>query len=393
MSCDNNISKRGTRNLNGMGNLYYNKKTQRYEFKIMVDGRVRMATGKTAAIVNKRKKALIDLPENKEKINLYEWIELWLRNYIMPYKKPTTYKQYFDVYTCYIKPNIKNVPLRTVTVLDIQKIIAKMHERGLSASTMKQVRKVFNLSLARAKKDKYITINVAEEIEIPVVQQKARKVLKPDEIEKMFTFLETSRWYWPLRFMLVTGLRRGELLALKWSDIDEVNKVITISDNLTEAGLGTTKSNKVHYVPLSNTANMCLKEFRKQLEKESNHALWVNETDIIFVGRNGLPIKPKSLNNVFRRVHEKTGIEVSPHSLRHTFVYYSKNKLTLSELKDSLGHDDSTSTLSIYGNMLFDTSTVASKIDTAFKDISYKEEKKEGNVINFEDFKKARSSG
>ena len=208
-----------------------------------------------------------------------------------------------------------------------------MNENGLSAYTMKQARKVLNLALSRAVKDKYLVQNPVSEIEIPAVQQKARKVLKPDEIQKMFTFLETSRWYWPLRFMLVTGLRRGELLALKWSDVDEVNKVITVSDNLVNEGISTTKSNKVHYVPLSSKASECLQEFKKTLTKETNHALWVNKADIIFVGINGLPIKPKSLNNVFRRIQENTGVEVSPHSMRHTFVYYSKTKLSLSELK------------------------------------------------------------
>lgn len=383
-------SERGTRNLNGMGNLYFNKKTQRYEYKIMVHGRVRMATGKTAAIVNKRKKNLIDVPENKEKINFYEWVELWLKTYIKPLKKTSTYKQYNDTYKCYIKPNIKNVPLRTVNTTDIQKIISKMNEKGLSAYTMKQARKVLNLALSRALKDKYITDNPVKEIEIPAVQQKARKVLKPEEIQKMFTFLESSRWYWPLRFMLVTGLRRGELLALKWSDIDEDNKVITISDNLTDEGIGTTKSNKIHYVGYSDTAKLCIDGFKEQLKKESNHAIWVNPADLIFVSVDGQALRPKSLNNVFRRVKENAGVDVSPHSLRHTFVYYSKNKLTLSELKDTLGHDASTSTLDIYGDMLFDASKVANKIDKVFSAVKVEQEEEiiKDNIVSFEDYKK-----
>jgi len=381
-------NRKGTRNLNGMGNLYFNKAAQRWEYKIMVHGRVRMATGKTHKIVNARKKGLIDVPENKEKINLYDWIELWLNTYVKPLKKASTYKQYEDTYKCYIRPYIKNVPLRTVNTTDIQKIISRMNEKGLSAYTMKQVRKVLNLALARAVKDKYLVQNPVTEIEIPAVQQKAKKVLKPEEIQKMFTYLEKSRWYWPIRFMLVTGLRRGELLALKWSDIDEVNKVITVSDNLTNEGIGTTKSNKVHYVPLSNAAENCLKGFKKQLEKEGNPAIWINDLNLIFVGKEGKPIKPHSLNNVFRRI-QNIGVDASPHSMRHTFVYYSKNKLSLSELKDTLGHDESTSTLDIYGDMLFDASSVAHKIDAIFNDVKFKNTQvKANNIVSFEDLKK-----
>jgi integrase len=188
--------------------------------------------------------------------------------------------------------------------------------------------------------------------------------------------------------MLVTGLRRGELLALKWSDIDEVNKVITVSDNLTNEGIGTTKSNKVHYVPLSNAAENCLKGFKKQLEKEGNPAIWINDLNLIFVGKEGKPIKPHSLNNVFRRI-QNIGVDASPHSMRHTFVYYSKNKLSLSELKDTLGHDESTSTLDIYGDMLFDASSVAHKIDAIFNDVKFKNTQvKANNIVSFEDLKK-----
>lgn len=381
------------RNLNGMGNLYFNKKTERYEYKIMVHGRIRMATGKTQKIVNERKKALEETPENKAKIKLYKWIETWLNTYVKPFKKASTHKQYEDTWKCYIRPYMKNVPLRTVTTMDLQMVIAELHNRKLSAYTMKQARKVMNLAFSRAKKEKYITSNPAEDIEIPDVQQKARKTLSIGELISIFNYLDGSRWYWPVMFMMVTGLRRGELLALKWSDIDEVNRIITVSDNLTDFGVGTTKSNKVHYVSLSKIAQKCLKEFKARLEKEANHVFSIDGYNgIIFVGRNGEPIKPHSFNNVFRRIQKYVGIEASPHSMRHTFVYYCKNKLSLAQLKDILGHDVTTNTLDIYGDMLFDTSEVAEKIDDAFDPVVSELGKKAvDNIVSFSDLLKRRA--
>jgi integrase len=372
----------GTRNLNGMGNMYYNKVTGRYEYKLITNGRLRMATGKTAKVVNERKNALTGIPKNAKKIRLYSWIEdTWLPQ-IKPYVKSTTHKQYADTWKAYIKPNIKNVPLSTVCEDDMRIIVAKMSERGLSANSMKQMRKVLKLSLYYAI-PKYLIVNPAAGIKLPEVQKKPPKTLKPAEIAKMFTFLRTSRWYWPLRFMLVTGLRRGEFLALKWSDIDEVNKVITVSDNLTNDGIGTPKSNKPHYVAYSEAAKLCIESFKTHLREELNPAVHVNEPDIIFVGKDGIPLRPQSLNNVFRRLKNHTGIEASPHSMRHTFVYYSKNKLSLSELKDNLGHDETTATIDIYGDMLFNTKIVAGKIDDAFSGLSYQEDKKDGKIIDF----------
>jgi integrase len=379
----------GTRNLNGMGNLYFNKGTGRYEYRIMTNGRVRVATGTTPKEVNERKKQLVNTARTKQKIKFHSWVETWLTDYVKPYKKASTHKQYEDTWKCYIKPHIKNVPLSTVDAADIQKLIAGMHSKCMSANSMKQARKVLNLIFKQAIKEKYITANPAADIEIPAVQQKARKVLTKDELQRMFYFLRNSRWYWPLRFMLVTGLRRGELLALKWTDIDEARRVITVSDNLTKHGIGSTKSNKVHYVSYPKTAQRCLDEYKKVLEKEGNPSLF--RKGLIFTTKFGEPLKPQSLNNVFRRIQEGTQIEVSPHSMRHTFVYYSKNKLTLSELKDNLGHDETTATLDIYGDFLFDAEAVANKLDEAWQNVVSEDKPKEiKKVVNFGDIKKRK---
>lgn len=387
----------GTRNLNGMGNLYINKATGRIEYRIMQNGRLRVASGTSAKVVNERKKLLTGVTKVKQKVKFHRYVEdIWLKNHVKPYLKDTTYKQYEDTWKCYIKSNIKNVPLSTVDTSDIQNLIAKMKEDGKSTNTMKQVRKVLSLIFKQAKKDKYITEIPTAEIEIPVIQQKKRKVLKIKEFHTILKYLENSRWFWPLQFMVVTGLRRGEFLALRWSDIDEDNKVISVEDNNTNQGIGTTKSNKVHYVSLSSIAKKCLDKFKVQLMSEG-HPANSGSDSIIFIGKYGEPLRPQSLNNVFRRIKKFTGIETTPHCMRHTFVYYSKNKLSLSELKDNLGHDETTATLDIYGDMLYDTSKVADKLDQSFEPLFAEPkteekpiEKPVQRVVNFDDFKTRR---
>jgi integrase len=141
---------------------------------------------------------------------------------------------------------------------------------------------------------------------------------------------------------------------------------------------------------LPNAAIECINEFKKQLKNENNPAVFKNEPDIIFVGQKGKPIKSHSLNNVFNRIQKRTGIDVTPHSMRHSFVYYSKDRLSLSELKDALGHDATTSTLDIYGNMLGNTKAVAKKLDNAFDGLIKEGAQAVGgnNVVSFEERKK-----
>jgi integrase len=166
--------------------------------------------------------------------------------------------------------------------------------------------------------------------------------------------------------MLATGLRRGELLALKWSNIDFKDKRIMVEENRTQYGTDTPKDNEYHCVPLTDHAKLYLARWKKQLEDERNPAVY-QKVDTIFVSKKGTPLRPASFNKMLDKKDFK--FRVTPHMFRHTFVYLSKGKITLSELQEALGHDQSTTTLDIYGVLLSDTVSVADKIDAAYKEL------------------------
>ena len=101
----------GTRNLNGMGNLYINKATGRIEYRIMQNGRLRVATGTSAKEVNERKKLITGVSKVKQKVKFYEYVEnIWLKNHVKPYLKGTTYKQYEDTWKCTLNRTLKMYP-------------------------------------------------------------------------------------------------------------------------------------------------------------------------------------------------------------------------------------------------------------------------------------------
>jgi integrase len=200
--------------------------------------------------------------------------------------------------------------------------------------------------------------------------------------------------------MLVTGLRRGEVLALKYSDIDYKSRRIIVDESNSSSGIGDTKSAKVHYVPLSEEAIFFLSKQKEMLLERVNPALFntdLKKLDLIFPSENGHLMKPDSLNSVLDRINKKTGLHVTPHMFRHTFVYMSKGRMNLKELQEALGHDESTTTLDIYGTMLSDTKTAASKIDDVFKGLDDEKEKieeksKEIEIAKVIDFNKRRKA-
>ncbi len=374
-----------TRNPNGMGNIY-KRDNGRYEWTQMIDGQVRHESDMELSELHRKIKKYTNIGKNKDKTKLFDWIEYWLETYVKPYKKPSTYNNYKYAYEKYISKYMMNIQLRHVSKSDVQKMITDLINGGYSASLIKNVRKALSVAYISADEDEQIVdFNPTRDTKLPKGKTPTRKTFNVEELMIIIERFSTSRWLYAILFMLSTGVRRGELLSLKWTDLDVREKRIKIENNLTQYGEGTPKSNNYHYVPLSVHASVYLNGWKNQLEKEYNPAIFKN-VDTIFVSKEGKPIRPSTLNNILAR--RKFDFKVTPHMFRHTFVYLSKGKLSLSELQEALGHDQSTTTLDIYGLMLSDTVSVADKIETAYKELdesisNIKRAAENNNVIDF----------
>jgi integrase len=385
------------RNPNGSGS-YKSRKDGRYQWSQTIDGKDRTLYGRTLKELREKVSKIGDLPITSNKFRVEEWFERWLDVYIKPLKKPATYNQYKTLYEQHIKPVIGYRKLSGIKSFDIQAVIARMNERKKASKTMKHVKSIMNIALSKAFDEKLIPFNPVVKIEIPVKQAKTRKVLTIEELIKLYKAMEHSRWIWSVRLLLVTGLRRGELLALKWIDIDFANKRLTVDESNSVGGVGDTKSAKVHYVPLSDKAISHLNGQKQMLVAEFNPILFnekLKKAALVFPGKNGVVIRPDSYYTMLARFAKKAGIKASPHCLRHTFVYFTRNTLSLKDLQAALGHDESTTTLDLYGDILSESMIeTASQIDEVFDKVDkemarVEEEKKEkakkgmGQVLQF----------
>lgn len=386
------------RNPNGMGSYKKRKSDGRYEWHRSVNGNDQYISAKTPTLLMEKVKEVADLPIVKGKMKVDKWCETWLENYIKPLKKDATYNQYNDIYRTHIKPVIGSRLIRDIKSYDIQSVITKMTkykkkirkknpetgivevittDDGLSSWTMKHCRKVMNISFTKALKDKVINSNPVIDIEIPIKQAKPRKTLTMEELTRVFEAMQNSRWIWSVRFDLVTGMRRGELLALKWSDIDEKNKRITIDKSNSLTGLGDTKNAKIHIVPLSDKAIEYLEGQKAMLKKTFNQ-----NKELVFPSDESKMMLPNSYYTMLTRFAKKAGIKASPHCMRHTFVYFTKDTLSIEEIQSILGHSSRTQTLEIYGDMIKDKAVaMAKEIDGVFDEVLGKNEPDMYNVI------------
>jgi len=377
------------RNPNGTGNYKF-RKDGRHEWTQFIDGKPRTLYGRTPRELHEKVKKISDLPiVVSNKLTVDEWFIKWLAVYIKPLKKQATYDQYRTLYEQHIKPAIGHRKLNGLISLDVQCVISAMNEKivkkakldehgkiitpekkGYSSKTMKETKGVMARAYKKALKDKIISESPVKDIEIPQKQKKAKKVLSVLDLHKLFVAMKNSRWIWSMRLILVTGMRRGELLALRENDIDLENRRIVIDESDSSTGLGDTKSAKIHYVPLSKYAMRYFGEQRKMLEKEVNPILFNEElkkTGLLFPSENGTLLRADSFTKMMYRFAEKAGVKASPHCLRHTFVYLNRKKLSLKELQYALGHDESTTTWDLYGDMIEDSALEAANvIDNVF---------------------------
>lgn len=372
-----------TRKPNGTGNIY-KRSDGRYEWKQMIDGEIRYASDISLSELQQKIKKISGKNINGDKTKLFDWMERWLEKYVAPYKKPSTYNNYKFAYEKYISKYMKNIQLRHVGKSYVQDMITALLNDGYSSSLIKNVRKALSAAFISANEDEQIVdFNPTRDTKIPKGRKPVRKTLNLEELVIVIEKFSTSRWLYGILFMLATGLRRGELFALKWTDIDFKEKRIKIISNRTQYGEDTPKDNDYHYVPLTEHAKAYLSGWKNKLETEHNPAIYKN-IDTIFVTKEGMPLRPSSFNNILSK--RKFNFRVTPHMFRHTFVYLSKGKLSLSELQEALGHDQSTTTLDIYGLMLADTVSVADKIELAYQELDkdiLEKQKEQKKIIDF----------
>jgi len=401
------------RNPNGMGS-YKLRKDGRISWTQQVDGKPRVLYGRNPSELQDKVKKVSSLPVvASNKLTVDEWFTKWLAVYIKPLKKQGTYDQYKTLYEQHVKPEIGHRKISKIISLDIQSVIAVMNDkivapaamddtgkvvkpekRGYSTRTMNHVKGVMLRSWKKLIKDKIVVENPVVDIEIPQRQAKQRKVLSILELHKLFVSMKNSRWIWSMRLLLVTGMRRGELLALRENDIDLGNRRIIIDESDSSTGIGDTKSAKIHNVPLTKQAMEYLFEQRKMLLKENNPILFNEELKkegLLFPSDEGKLLTANSYTKMMRRYTEKIGVYASPHCLRHTFVFMSRKKLSLKDLQYALGHDESTTTLDIYGDMIADSSEEAAnildnifdKIDDKLHELEENKKKVPGKVLEF----------
>ena len=148
------------------------------------------------------------------------WMNHWLWTYKKNSLKQTTFEQYETLLRIHLYPVMGDVKIIDLKSEQLQQLYNEMKEKGLSAKTIHTLNTVLHAGINNAIWEDLLYKNVTEHIVIPKDDYKEMRVLSQAEQDKLFNVLEKDRMGIAVLFSLFTGVRRGELLSLRWSDID-----------------------------------------------------------------------------------------------------------------------------------------------------------------------------
>ena len=286
------------------------------------------------------------------------WLEVWMENYAKIKLRPSTFKTSQGFLKNHIKPQIGGIPLADLTSLDLQRfykhlldggrvdrVEAKKKPKGLAPKTVRNIHQMIGSAYNLAREQKLVTRNPTQGCALPKVEHKEMRTLTSDQLSAFFQEARDSGVYELYYLDLATGLRRGELLGLKWTDVDFDRRVVKVqraisrqNGKVVEAPLKT--KNAYCTLPLSADAISVLMHQRRK----------TGSSEWVFPSPSGGPMSPDSVLHMLQRVLKRAGLpRIRFHDLRHTCAtMLCRRKISLRDIQLWLGHSTYQTTADIY---------------------------------------------
>ncbi len=302
---------------------------------------------------------------NIAKMTLEEFLVDWLENILVNTLKPKSYAIKEYIIKQQIVPRIGCLQINSIVATDIQQMVNNMIKEDLSYSTIKKaydtLNQRFKLAISQEQVNKNPTLGVILPKQINkknseiryFSEEQCKELIKESRRTQGCNNQNVYRLGELVPFLIYTGLRIGEAIALEWNDIDDKNNTITINKNVVEVKSKETEKyvlekqdstktdSSTRIIPMSNGAKECIGNLKK-----------INgDKKFIFASQTGKYISPSNFSRMFRGIQKALKYEtiLGVHSLRHTFATLMLNKgIDVKIVSELLGHSNVSVTYNIY---------------------------------------------
>jgi integrase len=291
-----------------------------------------------------------------QRLTVDAFLSDWLATSVAARCRPSTARSYGETVERYIRPAIGRVPLAKLEPEHVQRMLVDLTARGdLSPTTVRYAYTVLRIALGRALKSGKVIRNVATLVDPPA---RARTELRPLTVGQVTTFRAEIAGHRLETLYLVaigTGLRQGEILALRWSDVDLEGGTLTVRHTL-ERGTGalvepkTSGSRRTVGIPLPVTA-LLRRWQRRQGQERAMASVW-DARGLVFTTRAGRPLGSRNVTQDLQAILKKAGLPRQRfHDLRHAFATLQLEAgAELLEVSRALGHTDISTTANVYAH-------------------------------------------
>lgn len=276
-----------------------------------------------------------------------EWLMTWLTKYKKTKVSDSTFALYKYVAEKHILPSISKTPLQKLETKDIQGILNDMLNAGKSSRLIHLAHQVINGALKQAVREQKVFRNVCDATELPKLTYKEIMPLNKDQVKKFLEVAKSSKYYPTFILELSTGLRRGELLALRWGDIDLDKGTLQVRQSLNRVVKkdGDKKTQLMFSTPKTKKSQRTIKIPASALTELKAHQLATGNRDkpkvLVFASKDGKPLDPRSFTKRYERLLVKAELpKTSFHALRHTVaVLLLQAGEKVKNIQDLLGHE------------------------------------------------------
>ena len=271
----------------------------------------------------------VDLSE-ESKMPLSQWLDRWLEEYAAPSVRPSTLEGYRGYINRNIKPYLGNKPVGKITDDDVRKLYRELQRNGrqeyhpehghkLSGGTIRRIHGVFHEAMDAAVRENLIPRNPTEGITLPKKKTAPKQILNDAQLEKFMEVIrEDSIWHDFFYTELTTGLRRGELCGLMWSDFDEKHGTLSVRRTIHRqkgggmiAGEPKTGTGKRTITLPPSTVQLLAQR------KKTSCSQWIFPDPL----RPEHPTSPNAAYSRLKMLLQKAGLpDIRFHDLRHTFA-------------------------------------------------------------------------
>jgi integrase len=300
----------------------------------------------------------------RSKMTVAEFLDDWLSG--QRHRLRATTLASYETAALRVRRGLGAVPLQALTPLQIERFYADLADTGggakrpLAAKTIRNTHVVLRKALADAERLGLVNRNAASAARPPTTAPSEQTTWSTDELKEFFVAIREHRLYAAFVVLATTGMRRGEVLGLRWADVDldgdrlaVVQTLVTVGNDPAFSPPKTARSRRLIYLDAQTVA--VLREHRRRQRKERLAAGpgWDSESDLVFRDELGRLVHPDWFSREFRRVvDEAEARPIRLHDLRHTYATLAlKAGVHPKVVSDRLGHATVGITLDLYSHV------------------------------------------